>query len=214
MGVFEKILHDGISRGHLPAKTTSAREWYRNVARDFSGRIRGDQSRVDYGRSKALNKRLVREYTADRGKEIIKPGSMYMYYYDPKYKEELPYYDKFPLIFPFRVQADRFWGINLHYLPLPMRAKLMDALYDLSRDKRYDENTRLNISWELLNASSKTKFVKPCVKQYLISHTRSKFLFVKPEEWDVALFLPTEAFEKKTKSQVWSESKKSLGVTK
>ena len=24
-------------------------------------------------------------------------GNMYMYFYDPKYKDELPYYDRFPL---------------------------------------------------------------------------------------------------------------------
>ena len=28
-------------------------------------------------------------------------GRMYLFNYDPKYKKELPYYDRFPLIFPF-----------------------------------------------------------------------------------------------------------------
>lgn len=214
MGVFDKLLKDGITRGHMPAKTEAARDWYRKAAKDFAGRIRGNDTRVDYGRSRSLNKRLVREYNDDRGRTIVKPGSMYMYFYDPKWKEELPYYDKFPLIFPFRVQKDRFWAINLHYLNLPMRAILMDSLYDLANNKKYDESTKLKLSYQILNSSASHRYFKVCVKQYLTSHVQSKFLYVKPEEWDTALFLPSEAFVKASKSSVWSDSKKKLGVRK
>jgi hypothetical protein len=34
----------------------------------------------------------------------ILPGKMYFYYYDPKHKETLPYYDRFPLVLPFSKQ--------------------------------------------------------------------------------------------------------------
>lgn len=218
MGIFQTILQDGIAKGHLPNKTKSARQWYRDRAQNFGGRIRGDatpgydkKQRVDYARN--LDKRIMRESIANQVTEI-KPGSMYMYYYDPKWKDELPFYDKFPLIFPFRVKPDRFWGINLHYLSLPLRAKLMDALYDLTNNKRYDEKTKLKISWEILMKSSKTHYVKACVKQYLKSHTRSHFLYVEPEHWDIAIWLPLEKFEKKNKAEVWSNSKQILGIRK
>lgn len=211
MGIFQKLLDDGIARGHIPGKTQTARNWYRNKAKDFQATIRKDETRVDYGRN--IDKKLMKENMTSQKTQII-PGQMYMYYYDPKYKEELPFYDKFPLIFPFRVKSDRFWGLNLHYLPLPLRAKLMDELYDLSNNKRYDETTKLKLSWQLLNASSKVRYIDVCVKQYLKSHTRSKFLLVEPEYWDTAIFLPAERFEKKSKSSVWAESKRKLGVTK
>ena len=32
-------------------------------------------------------------------RQSIMPGNLYMYVYDPKTKEELPYYDRFPLVF-------------------------------------------------------------------------------------------------------------------
>lgn len=211
MGVFEKILYDGISRGHVPAKTLSAREWYREAGRNFEAKIRKDQSRVDFRRN--LDKKIMKDYK-NREEEIVKPGQMYMYRYDPKYKDTLPYYDRFPLIFPFRVKSDRFWGINLHYLPLPLRAKLMDSLHDITNNNRYDDSTKLKISYQILNSSSKMRYFKPCVKQYLFTHTRSKFMYIRPEEWDISIFLPLENFAKKTKSQVWSITKESLGVSK
>lgn len=211
MGIFEKILYQGISKGHVPAKTETSKKWYRDAAKNFEAKIRSNESRIDYSRN--LDKKLIREYR-DRQQTVVKPGSMYMYFYDPKHKDTLPFYDRFPLIFPFRVQAGTFWGINLHYLPLQLRAKLMDSLYDLSNNKRYDETTKLNISYNILNSSSKISYFKPCIKQYLMSQTRSKFLYVQPEEWDVALWLPTESFAKKSKTQVWADSKNKLGISK
>jgi hypothetical protein len=58
-------------------------------------------------------------------------GKMYTFFYDPKHKETLPYYDLFPLIFVVGPAAGGFLGINLHYLPPVLRAKLMDSLYQI-----------------------------------------------------------------------------------
>ncbi len=43
----------------------------------------------------------------------IMPGHLYMFVYDPKTKAELPYYDRFPLVFPFRKTPDGFIGLNM-----------------------------------------------------------------------------------------------------
>jgi hypothetical protein len=48
----------------------------------------------------------------------------------------------------------------------------------------------------------------------LTSHVQSKFMYVYPSEWDIALFLPTERFVKARKNQVWMDTKRMLGVTK
>ena len=61
-------------------------------------------------------------------------GKMYMFYYDAKTKDKLPYWDRFPLIFVLDVRPDRFWGVNLHYLPPLYRAKLMNALYKIQNN--------------------------------------------------------------------------------
>jgi hypothetical protein len=133
-----------------------------------------------------------------------------MFTYDAKHKAKLPYYDKFPLIFPYKKVKGGFMGINLHYLPHAYRAELMDALYDLSSNKKYDETTRLRLNYNVLNSASKFENFKPCVKHYLTSQLRSRFLYIYPSEWDVALFLPTERFQGAGKTTVWADSKRKI----
>lgn len=195
---FDNIITKGVRAGQIPARTQDAREWYRETARKMRtvserSLMKGDQERLT-------------------GRPIV--GSMYMFSYDPKWKEELPYYDTFPLVFPFRKVPGGFYGLNLHYLPLQLRARLMDGLYGYANNTRYDESTKIKLNYELLTSVSNLKFFAPCVKHYLDDHVRSRFIYVYPSEWDIALFLPTERFAKKTKTQVWNESKRMLGVRK
>jgi hypothetical protein len=96
-----------------------------------------------------------------------------------------------------------FLGINMHYLPLPLRAKLMDALYSLATNKSYDETTRLRMTYDILNSASKYRFFKPTLKMYLNEHVKSRFIKIESAEWDIALFLPTERFQKSSKQTVW-----------
>ena len=85
----------------------------------------------------------------------------------------------------------------------------MDGLYDLVSDKRYDQDTRLKrLSYERLNSAARFRFFRPCLKRYLTRHVKSRFFEVNPSEWDIALFLRTERFEKKNKRSVWAESRK------
>lgn len=137
--------------------------------------------------------RLVNQ-NVELQRRIPTPGYMYMFVYDAKHKDTLPYYDRFPLVFPFSVQSDGFTGINMHYLPHILRARLMDALYNLTTNNKFDEKTRLRMSYDILNASSRYKMFAPCVKRYLYSHLKTRFLLVPSNEWDVALFLPLERF--------------------
>ena len=191
--VFDDLLTKGVRAGQIPARTDSARDWYRKQARTTRASPR---SLLGKDKARFANRVII--------------GRMYHFYYDPKHKDTLPYYDRFPLIFPFKKVPGGFLGLNMHYLPLKLRAKLMDALYDLAKDQRYDEKTRLRLSYSILDGSSKYKYFKPCVKHYLTNHVRSRFLEVYSSEWDIALFLPTERFEKSSKSKVHSDSRKMI----
>ena len=135
----------------------------------------------------------------DRLRGTIIPGNMYMFFYDPKGKKTLPYYDRFPMIFPIDKTPDGFIGINLHYLPYVLRAKLMDALYDTVTNAKYDTSTKLGITYKILKGASKFRLFKPTIKRYLNSNVRSRFLYIEPKEWDIALFLPVEPDENNTK---------------
>jgi hypothetical protein len=140
----------------------------------------------------------------------IQPGSLYMYAYDPKTKEDLPYYDRFPLVFPFRKTADGFYGLNMHYLPYDLRIYLLDALLTFKNNSRWDETTKLKYSWALIDGVSKYKAAQPCVKQYLNGHVRSQFRKVSSADWATAMLLPVERFVGASKQQVWSDSRKKI----
>ena len=187
--VFDSILTKGVRAGQIPARTQAARRWYRNEA-----------EKVDVTPSK-----LMRENQSKvvRGFEI---GQMMLFQYDPKLKRKLPYYDTFPLVFPIEPRDKGFLGLNMHYLPLRQRAMLMDALYTLRTDSRYNEDTSLKLSYQILKRSARYKLFKPCVKHYLNSHIKSRRIKIDPVEWDMALFMPLQRFQKASSSQVYSKS--------
>ena len=56
-------------------------------------------------------------------------GRMYLFFYDAKTKDKLPYWDRFPLIFILEITQDGFTGLNLHYLPPRLRVRFLYELY-------------------------------------------------------------------------------------
>lgn len=147
-------------------------------------------------------------------KNTVRPGFMYLYGYVPKYQATLKYYDRFPLVFPFKTVEGGFLGLNMHYLPPILRARLMDALYDVTNNKKYDETTRLVMNYNILNGAAKFKYFEPCVHRYLNEKMVTRALQIPANEWDYALFLPLERFETNgkriNKNTVFQESRKSV----
>lgn len=192
--LFDDIISKGIQAGKVPARTETSREWYRNTA----------------AKIKSINEKSF--HKGDPSRLTSQPilGSMYMFFYDPKTAADLPFYDTFPLVFPFEKAPGGFLGLNMHYLPPQFRAKLMDGLYEYANNDKYNESTKLAMNYQLMKKASKIPFFEPCVKRYLSSHMRSKFMYIAPQEWDIALFLPTERFKKESKQFVWADSKRKI----
>ena len=174
--IYQKLLDEGVRSGQTPAKTRGARNWFRNLARQTTG---------------VQPNTILKTAPKVQLTRVPQVGFMYHFFYDPKHKETLPYYDRFPLIFPFKrgftrqraIEEGSFLGINLHYLPPQLRARLMDGLYTISTDKTFDENTRIRLSYEILNKASKFRFFKPCVKRYLVNRVRSRFVKINADQW-------------------------------
>jgi hypothetical protein len=134
-------------------------------------------------------------------------GRMYFFYYDPKGKNELPYYDKFPLVLALEKYDDGFLGLNLHYLPLKYRVAFLDKLLDYGGIYNADgDPKRIRITYDILSVSRRFREFRPCIKRYLSSHVKSKILQVQPHEWDVATFLPIQQFKGAPVKKIWQES--------
>ena len=86
---------------------------------------------------------------------LVVVEKMYFYFYDPKHKDTLPYYDRFPLVIPIERYPDGFLGLNLHYIHPKQRIILLDKLSDVATNNRFDDKTKLRISYEYLAAASK-----------------------------------------------------------
>lgn len=175
------ILQQGLAKGWVPNKTVDAREWFRETSSRTTVRSPSN---------------VIKQAPKEELKLLPFIGKLVLFQYQATTAKDLPYWDKYPIVFPFRLQSDGFYGINLHYLPLDLRARLMDALYTLSSNNNFTPNTRLRLSYDILNSTSKFKFFKPCVKHYLNKGLRSPFVVVPPTQWDIALFLPLERFQK------------------
>ena len=138
-------------------------------------------------------------------------GVMNFFMYDPKYKDNvnvLPYYDRFPLIMPIeplREQRGAFMGLNFHYLSIPMRIKLLNVIQEYSNDTKYDENTRIRLTW---NRIKRNPLVRPTIKMYLREHVRTPFRRINADEMMVAVLLPVQKFVRATDNKVYADSRR------
>ena len=161
--------------------------WYRNAVASIADRVSA--------------RRLM-----NQGRLLGRPsvGRLNMFFYDPKYKKTLPYYDTFPLVLPIEKYSDGFLGINFHYLPIPLRIRLLDRLVDYSNNTKFDESTVLDVDYQKLK---NINLIKPTIHKYLAGHTKSQFRRIDADEFTVAALLPVQRFKKATAKEVWKESR-------
>ena len=188
--LFAKVEQEAFRAGITP-RTKQSRDWFRSKLSSMG------VSRNTLMRDEQL--KLV-----NKSQPLI--GSMNMFFYDPKHKKTLPYYDRFPLSVIVGPAEGGFYGLNLHYLPPVLRARMLDALMDITNNKKYDDSTRFELSYKVLTATAKLRFFKPCYKHYLFAHVKSRLARVSAPEWEIATFLPTADFEG-NKSKVYSDSR-------
>ena len=122
----------------------------------------------------------------------LKPGMLVAYEYDPKYKAELPFYDRFPLVFILQVNKDGWVGINLHYLHPNVRA---DLFYQMEKNKvQFSEN----------------EMTKAATKRYLARHAVTRLKEFPNEMWELAAQLPFENFKNSNKYNVWKDTNRKM----
>ena len=191
--LFQRLELQAFRAGITP-RTKESREWFRKKASNLRSINRED---------------LMKEEPLKTGaRQIV--GSMQMFFYDPKTKDTLPYYDKFPLAIIVEPAKGGFHGLNIHYLPPVLRAKFLDALMDIA-DKKITDNSKFDLTYKTLKNASKMKYFEPCYKHYLTEHVKSKFAKVPAPEWEIATFLPTASWSKASSQKVFSDSRKMIG---
>ncbi len=189
-------LQAGAFRAGIQARTDQSRNWFSRQVKQL-----GTVNRNKLMRDDALDP------TANP-----KIGDMIMYFYDPKMKNELPYYDKFPLTILIQPTKGGFQGLNLHYLSPKVRALFLDRLMDLA-PKNVTDSTRLaRLRYNTIKGANKYKEFRPCFKQYLMSQVKSRIVRVPMTDWEIAVFMPTQQFKKVKDESVWRYSRDAYKV--
>tara|TARA_R110000744_G_scaffold146578_2_gene259429 strand:- start:103 stop:693 length:591 start_codon:yes stop_codon:yes gene_type:complete len=184
-------LQASAQRAGIQARTKSSKNWFRKKVNEL-----GD-----------VNPRKLLKDDALQSSANQISGSMYMYFYDPKHKKTLPYYDKFPMVIMIEPAPGGFYGLNLHYLPPMVRARFLDELMKTA-PKNINDKSKLKIRYDLLQSTKKFKEFEPCFKHYLNSQIKGRPVRVPMTEWEIAIFLPVEQFAKVKKETVWRYSRK------
>ena len=132
--------------------------WYRNAVSSIADRVSA--------------RRLM-----SQGKLNGRPsiGRLNMFFYDPKYKKTLPYYDTFPLVLPIERIPGGFAGINFHYLRPAARFTLLTQLQRFStRGGKVDSRTTFDVSY---NRVKGVRLVKNTIKKYLFFKVKNSVKF-------------------------------------
>jgi hypothetical protein len=144
--------------------------------------------------------------TKEKQSNIVLPGTMVLFKYDPINKDTLPFYDVWPLTLVISQQGNLMTGINFHYLPYALRARLFDKLWMIASDVRNSKEQVVRLNWKLLSSVSKFPEIRPAIKSYRLDHLQTKFIKIPILDWKTAIFLPFESFAKKSSGYVARDS--------
>ncbi|AGN30381.1 DNA end protector protein [Vibrio phage nt-1] len=142
-------------------------------------------------KSFAWFKKKVHDAIRSRKVQVPYKGNMYVFAYDAKTKDKLPYWDKFPCILCLGQQKGYMLGLNLHYIPPKEREKFLTTLLRYANTKTVSNSTRLVIDWGRVK---NIKFSKHMVKLYIMKRIKGSLEEVKPHDWYNVIHMPLQQF--------------------
>ena len=162
----------------------------------FKGRIRGIRLNAD---------QFYKQSVQERTRRYLE-GRMYTFFYDAKWADKLPYWDRFPCVIIYDVQPDRMLGINLHYIAPRYRVILLDEMFKYTNNDAFDDTTRFRLQYPILKSVSKFRWGKPAMKSYLYGNIMGNALQISPQYWDIISMLPLAQFQKKNVREVYNDT--------
>lgn len=206
--IFDQIR--ALPKTQLVPKTQEAINWYNKTIKSLGGTPRRELILTDTSKDRKIRKSPIY-------------GKMFLFFYDAKTKEDLKYFDRFPIVIPIEPyvtpQGNKgFIGLNLHYLPHVPRMIFLDKLYQMLSNEKKNSTTKFLLSYEKL---SKFKEFKVCLKIYLTkpNHIKSNMLELSYQDWVTVSLLPTELFvtyknkgngRRYSKDKVWADSRSKI----
>ena len=207
MAVQESFLSkvsDAVSSGTVEKEVKRSAVWFKEKIKGLKGELRNRFSKTN---ARTFYREAPDKFVPDRLGRRMYLGDMFCYWYNPKHRMSLPYYDMFPLVVIAEPLPTGFSGINLHYIPPLVRARLLGKLMD-SSDIDIDIKSKLRSQWSFIRNFSRFPEVRGAVKKYLTRQVTSRMYKVNPVHWKSAIFLDTQQFVGAREGEIYRQSAK------
>ena len=194
---FLSKVSDAIKTGTVGQEVRRSAQWFQDKIKGLKGGLRNQFSSTNAAKFYREAETKVNPTVLKRRAEL---GDLFCYYYNPKYRTTLPYYDMFPMIMLIGAEKDTFLGINFHYLRPKWRAVLLDRV-----------SAKLGSGLPRWSKLRQIRQIAPTIKRYRFDHIMRRVVPIEENEQEIAIFLPTERFKKSAKAKVWADSERKFG---
>ena len=194
---FLSKVSDAIKTGTVGQEVRRSAQWFQDKIKGLKGGLRNQFSSTNAAKFYREAETKVNPNLLKRRAEL---GDLFCYYYNPKYRATLPYYDMFPMIMLISAEKDTFLGINFHYLRPKWRAVLLDRV-----------SAKLGSGLPRWSKLRQIRQIAPTIKRYRFDHIMRRVVPIEENEQEIAIFLPTERFKKSAKAKVWADSERKFG---
>ena len=188
---------DAVRTGTVGTEVKRSAKWFQDKIKGLKGGLRNQFSSTNAAKFYREAETKVNPNLLKRRAEL---GDLFCYYYNPKYRATLPYYDMFPMIMLLSAEKDTFLGINFHYLRPKWRAVLLDRV-----------SAKLGSGLPRWSKLRQIRQIAPTIKRYRFDHIMRRVVPIEENEQEIAIFLPTERFKKSAKAKVWADSERKFG---
>ena len=194
---FLSKVSDAIKTGTVGQEVRRSAQWFQDKIKGLKGGLRNQFSSTNAAKFYREAETKVNPNLLKRRAEL---GDLFCYYYNPKYRATLPYYDMFPMIMLIGAEKDTFLGINFHYLRPKWRAVLLDRV-----------SAKLGSGLPRWSKLRQIRQIAPTIKRYRFDHIIRRVVPIEENEQEIAIFLPKERFKKSAKAKVWADSERKFG---
>ena len=194
---FLSKVSDAIKTGTVGQEVRRSAQWFQDKIKGLKGGLRNQFSSTNAAKFYREAETKVNPNLLKRRAEL---GDLFCYYYNPKYRATLPYYDMFPMIMLLSAEKETFLGINFHYLRPKWRAVLLDRV-----------SAKLGSGLPRWSKLRQIRQIAPTIKRYRFDHIMRRVIPIEENEQEIAIFLPTERFKKSAKAKVWADSERKFG---
>lgn len=159
-----------------------------------------------------FNKEVIQHPEWFVKRSYMEPGKLYTFkYLDPKYKDDLLYYDEQPLLLSLHHYISKEGnvveiGLNLHHIPQGARidclCAVVDAFKKLYQGELYREKQKsIPMTWKQIEPITKKFGFAFAFRSYL-PELMSGTICLPFETWPKAVFLPTSGYKKMNANQI------------